>query len=82
MRTTLTLDRDVALAIERLRQRQGGSFKDIVNQALRAGLRQLAEPPQRRRRPVTRVVDLGACRVGSLDDVAEALAIAEGESFR
>jgi hypothetical protein len=82
MRTTLTLDRDVALAIDRLRHRQGGSFKAIVNQALRAGLRQLTEPPARRKRPVTRAVDLGICRLGNLDDVAEAVAIAEGEGFR
>lgn len=82
MRTTLTLDRDVALAIERLRRREGGSLKAIINQALRVGLRSLSAPPGPRPAPRTRAVDLGACRLGNLDDVAEALAVAEGEAFR
>jgi hypothetical protein len=30
----------------------------------------------------TRAVDLGRCLIGSIDDVAEVLAIAEGEDFR
>lgn len=38
MRTTITLDDDVAIELER-RQRAGNrSFKDIVNETLRAGL--------------------------------------------
>ena len=30
----------------------------------------------------TRSVSLGRCLIGSIDDTAEALAIAEGENFR
>ena len=30
----------------------------------------------------TRSVDLGRCLIGSIDDTAEVLAIAEGEDFR
>lgn len=37
MRTTLTLDDDVAVRLERLR-RDGHTLKDAVNDALRAGL--------------------------------------------
>jgi hypothetical protein len=38
MRTTITLDEDVAVRLERLQREQGRSFKDIVNTTLRAGL--------------------------------------------
>ena len=82
MRTTLTIEDDVAALIRRLRERRKASLKTIVNEALRQGLKNLQAPsrPQRRRR--TTVVSLGSCLPGHLDDVAEALAIAEGENFR
>src|ERR1700736_6743609 len=35
MRTTLTLDDDVAVRIEHLRQKRDASFDDVVNDALR-----------------------------------------------
>jgi hypothetical protein len=35
MRTTLTLDDDVAAAIERLRRARGANLKDIVDDAQR-----------------------------------------------
>lgn len=82
MRTTLSLDDDVAAEIERLRRDRRVTFKDLVNEALRLGLRQLTAPARRRGRFQTTAVDLGASRVGALDDVAEALAVAEGEPFR
>jgi len=81
MRTTLSLDDDVAAALERLRKGRDASLKEVVNEALRRGLRQM-DRKQRRSRFRTRTVDLGRCRIGSLDDVAEALALAEGEAFR
>jgi hypothetical protein len=81
MRTTLSLDDDVAAALERLRKGRDASFKELVNEALRQGLRHM-DRKQRRTRLRTRVVDLGRCRIGSLDDVAEALALGEGEAFR
>jgi len=82
MRTTPTIEDDVAALIRRLRERRKASLKTIVNEALRHGLKQMQEPsrPQRRRR--TTVVSLGACLPGNLDDVAEALTIAEGENYR
>jgi metal-responsive CopG/Arc/MetJ family transcriptional regulator len=81
MRTTLSLDDDVAAALERLRNEREASFKELVNEALRHGLRQMRRK-ERRTRIRTRAVDLGRCRIASLDDVAEALALAEGEAFR
>lgn len=38
MRTTLTLDDDLAIRIEHLRAEAGITWKDAVNQLLRAGL--------------------------------------------
>lgn len=82
MRTTLTLDPDVAALAERMQRVRGQSFKAIVNEALRCGLRAMAAPAGRPAAYRTPAVDLGRCRMGSLDDVAEALAVAEGEDFR
>lgn len=82
MRTTLTLDADVAALLRRVQQTHGLSFKAVVNDALRQGLRQVvtpSDPPPHYRTPA---VDLGRCLMGSLDDVAEVLAVAEGERFR
>ena len=44
MRTTLTLDDDVAALLEMTRQLNGLSFKQIVNEALRAGLNDRESP--------------------------------------
>lgn len=82
MRTTLTLDDDVAAVLERLRKAREQSLKELVNEALRLGLKQMEAPPKPRKLFRTNSVDIGRCRVGSIDNVAEALAIAEGESFR
>lgn len=46
VRTTLTLDDDVAVMIERRRKATGDGLKDVVNDALREGLGQLAAPPR------------------------------------
>jgi predicted transcriptional regulator len=82
MRTTLTLDDDVAAKIERLRKSRNESLRDVVNEALREGLKHLAAPRQKRVPFRTDAVDLGRCLLGNVDNVAEVLAVAEGESFR
>jgi hypothetical protein len=82
MRTTLTLDDDVAAALERLRKARRGSFRDLVNEALREGLKSLTGPPRKRIRFRTRAVDLGRCLPGNVDNVAEILAIAEDDSYK
>ena len=80
MRIILTLDDDVAAGLERVRRTRGVSLEQVVNEALRLGLRQLEAKPQTRgyRTPS---VNLGGCLIGSVDNVAESLAAAEGESF-
>ncbi len=82
MRTTLSLDDDVARLLERVRKRRGGSLKQILNEALREGLARLEAPRAPRKRHATKAVSLGRCLLDNVDDVAEALAAAEGERFR
>ena len=81
MRTTLTLDDDVAALLNRIIKERQSSLKEVVNEGLRRGLNQL-NSQQRSKRYSTRAVKLGRCLVGSLDDVAEVLAVAEGEPFQ
>ena len=82
MRTTLTLDDDVAATLERVREKGGLSLKEAVNEALRRGLQAIEAPATPGPRYQTRASSLGRCLVGTLDDVGEALAVAEGEDFR
>ena len=82
MRTTLTLEKDVAAMLERLRKRRRVSMKALINDALREGLKSMAAPNAARAAVETKVVDLGRCLVGNIDDIAEAIASAESESFR
>ena len=49
MRTTLTLDEDVAARVEELRRREGLSLKGAINLLLREGLRSHDQRPQGRR---------------------------------
>jgi hypothetical protein len=49
MRTTLTLDPDVAKKLKERMTKEGLSFKETVNRAIRSGLK--AEEIHRKRRP-------------------------------
>lgn len=83
MRTTLTLDDDVAIELERVREERKVSFKEVVNTALRSGLKQIQLPTgSKRARYSTPGVDLGPSLVGSLDNIGEVLALIEGEDYR
>lgn len=80
MRTTLTLERDVAEALKRLLKRRGTTMKALVNDALRLGLAELSRP-QPKGEFRTKAVSLRP-RVSNVDDIAEVLALAEGDDFR
>ena len=82
MRTTLTLDDDVAAALERVRRTRDASLKDIVNDALRRGLNDMTARRKRREPFRTRSVELGRLRLAGIDNIGESLAIAEGEAFK
>ncbi len=76
MRTTVTLDDDVASAIEKLRRDRSIGFSEEVNELIRAGL--LGKPPTRAFRQRSR--DMGL-RI-DVTDVAEALDILDEKDQR
>lgn len=80
MRTTLTLDEDVARLVKKVAEREKHSFKKVVNDALRAGLATLTQTGRPRRQSFRiHPVSLGRPRLPNLDDIAEVLAVAEGD---
>ena len=82
MRTTLTIDDDVAVRLERERRRRRVSFKTLVNDVLRTGLDAPGGPARGRDHFRTRGFNLGPSLVGSLDNVEEVLSRTEGEDHR
>jgi hypothetical protein len=62
MRTTLTIDDDVAATLERLRRNRDTSLKDLINEALRRGLRDMdSRPTPRARCSAVRGLPLAKC---------------------
>ena len=78
----MTLEDDVAAALERLRRTRNVSLKDLINEALRRGLKDMSNQSKRRERLRTRSVALGRLRIAGVDNIGEALAIAEGEAHK
>ncbi len=82
MRTTLTLDDDVAAKLKAESRRARWPFKEIVNETLRSGLVSRRVAAQRQAFKIT-ARDLGDLRAGlSLDNVAELIEQAEGSLHR
>lgn len=73
MRTTLTIDDDNAVRLERLRKARDASLKDVVNEALRRGLDHIELPPRPREPFKTRAVDLGPLLHPSVKDALRAM---------
>ena len=82
MRTTLTLEKDVAARLDRIARTRRRPLKAVVNEALRAGLDALERPPAERSRAQTTGFHLGASLIGSLDNVEEVLSRVVGERHR
>lgn len=83
MRTTLTLDDDVAVALRRLCEADGLAFKQAVNSVLRAGI--VARASQKPLSPGTAWTtpsDVGQPRLLNIDDIHETLRIGEGDDYR
>ena len=76
MRTTLSLDDDVAAAVQRLREERHIGLSDAVNELIRAGL----AAPARRAPFRQRTADLGL-RI-DVSDVADALEHLDGAEAR
>jgi hypothetical protein len=72
MRTTVTLDPDLAAKLKSVARQRGISFKQALNQAVRAGLRARRQPPP----PLARYTQAMGLRPGiNLD---KALQLASG----
>lgn len=82
MRTTLTLDEDVAAKLKSEARRSGHPFREVVNEMLRRGLSQTRESPRGQRFKV-KARDMGELRAGlSGDRIANLIEEVEGPLAR
>jgi hypothetical protein len=82
MRTTLTLDDDVAAKLKTESRRAGRPFREVVNETLRRGLAQRRVAGSRQAFTIA-ARDLGHLKPGlSLDNVAELIEQVEGALHR
>jgi hypothetical protein len=72
MRTTLTLDDDVAMLLKKMMDESGETFRDVVNRVLRVGLVGVAPSSETLQIPQPR--SMGGARL----DLDQALSLAEG----
>ena len=76
MRTTITLARDIAQAVQRLRRQRGLGLSEAVNELIRSGLR--AKAPRSAFRQRVRSLGLKI----DVHNVAEALEVLDGPTAR
>jgi len=80
VRTTLSLDEDVARLLEKESRRSGASFKEVVNRFLRLGLIAATRPP--RKAFVVTPRKLGLLPGLTYDNVEQLLDALEGPARR
>ena len=80
MRTTLTLDPDVAAYIEKVRREDQLALKDIINSLLREAIRPKSKP--KKPKPYSTPVHHGGKCLIDITDISEAIAQGEGEWHR
>ncbi len=81
MRTTLTLDPDVAAKAKKGAAKLHKPFKEVINAALRIGLDEILTPPAAKPYK-TKPRPLGLRRGFSYDNISELIAAAEGEDHQ
>jgi hypothetical protein len=77
MEATLIIDDDVLAALEQFQRDRNATLEEVVNEALRCGLREMHAPPTKRKRYATPSVDLGTPRIANIDNISEVLAVIE-----
>ena len=81
MRTTLTIDSDVAAKAKAAARMTGLPFKTLINNALRIGIEAVMQPAQARKYQ-TQGRPMGLRQGMSYDNIGELLALSEGEDHR
>jgi len=71
----------VAARLQRLRRDRDANLKDVVNDALRRGLDGIEARPKPRKPFKMKTFD-GRAQLNPLDNVAEAIALIEGEYYK
>lgn len=83
MRTTLTLEDDVAAMIQQRLKEQDIGLKALINTLLRDAFAQQKDGRRIRSQPfAVQPFNTGKCLVGDVESVAETLALIEGDSFK
>jgi hypothetical protein len=82
MRTTLTLDDDVAALLTRIQEQRKATLKEVVNTALRNGLVAMTKPSPDRKLFRTGTLVNGPRSLPNIDNVAEVLSWAEGDNHK
>ena len=81
MRTTLTLEPDIAAKAKKGAAKLGKPFKDVINEALRIGLDEVLHPPEAK--PYSYKTRPMGLRPGlNLDNIGELLAQLDGETYK
>ncbi len=81
MRTTLTLDPDVAAKAKKGASKLGKPFREVINSALRIGLEEVLAPPRAKAYQTTSR-PLALHKGLSYDNISELIAHSEGEGHR
>ena len=81
MRTTLTIDNDVLDRARAISAKLRKPFKNVINEALRAGLEQVEKPAERRQYK-TKSHKMGLKSGRNLDNIQELLSLIEGVDSR
>ena len=82
MRTTITLDDDVASMINQLKKNENKPFKQIVNELLRAAITGKKSAQKQNKKYSTPVVTESRCLYPNLDNISDILAVAEKEDYK
>ena len=82
MRTTLTLDDDVTVLLEKAQSKRKATMKEVVNDALRAGLAEIMRPPAKSKPFRTKLLIRTPPRIPLRDNVWELISLAEGEEHK
>lgn len=81
IRTTVTLDEDIATKLKEQSLRRGVPFRKLLNEVLRKGLDAFGTVPARKRFKVD-AVDMGYMPGVSYDNISGLIEVGEGDAWR